>query len=247
MNRDANDRTFEYFASSVRDLTPASARHAACVLYMPVSSDPEVTRQCASVLSEAELQRADRFVNEGDRAQFTQRRAFRRYCGTLALKSLQPLSQIIFEETQNGRPYLTDLPDFWLSFSSCRLGILGAFSSTHGIGVDIEDSTRNLEAIELAHSFFSTAEAKTVEKRAGLDRLRTFFRFWSLKEAALKSIGEGLPYGLDAFEFALSPNLRIVQAPLEHGGPQQFDAFVIEGTGSCAALVTRILTPMKTI
>jgi hypothetical protein len=52
----------------------------------------------------------------------------------------------------------------------------------------------------------------------------------------------------------LDPNLRVVDAPPDHGGPEQFDAHVIEGTqarlrttraaqppGSCAALVTRSL------
>jgi 4'-phosphopantetheinyl transferase len=242
MTRDGNDRVKDLFTASSCDVTPASARHAACVLYAPISHDPEVSSQCASVLSDTELQRANRFVNEFDKAQFKQRRAFRRFCGALALESSQPLSQIAFEETENGRPHLSSLPDFWFSFSSCRFGFLGAWSSTHGVGVDVEDQTRNLEALELAHRFFSGAEANAVERVDGLKRLRTFFQFWSLKEAALKSIGEGLPFGLDAFEFELDPNLRVVHAPPDHGGPEQFDAHVIEGTdNSCAALVIRSL------
>jgi len=224
MARDDSDRIADLFDAGSRDLTPASARHSAYVLYVPVSRDPEVSRHCASVLSDTELQRADRFVTEYDRAQFKQRRAFRRFCGAAVLGLSRPLSQIVFQETENGRPYLSDLPDVWFSFSSCRFGFLG-----------------NLEALELAHRFFSGAEAKTVEGVGGLERLRTFFQFWSLKEAALKSIGEGLPFGLDAFEFELNPNLRVVHAPPEHGGPEQFDAHVIEGTDSCAALVIRSL------
>ena len=242
MTGDHGDRISDFFAAGSRDLTPASAHHAAYVLYAPVSRDPEVTRLCASVLSDTELQRADRFATESDKALFQQRRAFRRFCGATVFGSSRPLWQIVFEETENGRPYLSDLPDFWFSFSSCRFGFLGAWSSTHGIGVDIEDQTRNLEALELAHRFFSGAEANAVEGAGGLERLRTFFRFWSLKEAALKSIGEGLPFGLDAFEFELNPNLRVVHAPFEHGGPEQFDAHVIEGAdSSCAALVIRSL------
>jgi phosphopantetheine--protein transferase-like protein len=242
MTRDDSDRIAFFFAAGSRDLTPAPVRHAAYVLYAPVSRDPEVSRHCASVLSDTELQRADRFVTEYDKAQFKQRRAFRRFCGATVLGSSRPLSYIVFEETENGRPYLSDLPDIWFSFSSCRFGFLGAWSSTHGIGVDLEDQTRNLEAVELAHRFFSGAEANAVERVDGLERLRIFFQFWCLKEAALKSIGEGLPFGLDAFEFELDPNLRVVHAPPDHGGPEQFDAHVIEGIDSCcAALVTRSL------
>ena len=74
-----------------------------------------------------------------------------------------------------------------------------------------------------------------------MTNLQAFSQFWSLKEAALKSIGQGLPYGLDAFEFELDSNLRVVHAPPDYGGPEQFEAHVIEGIDSCAALVTRSL------
>jgi len=96
-----------------------------------------------------------------------------------------------------------------------------------------------LEAVELAQQFFSEAEVRAVKVVGGLARLRTFWQLWSLKEAALKSIGEGLPFGLDAFEFELAPNLRVVHAPPDYGGPRRFDANVIEETDICAALVIR--------
>ena len=118
------------------------------------------------------------------------------------------MSRIAFAEKENGRPYLPNFPNLWFSFSSSRSGFLGAWSSTHAIGVDLEDKTRNVRPEELAQHFFSEAEAKAVES-AGEARLRTFFQLWRLKEAALKSIGEGLPFGLDAFEFELSPNIRV--------------------------------------
>ena len=239
MTRHNSDRINDHFAAGTRDLTPTSVCHAARVLYVPVSRDPEISWLCASVLSDSERQRADRLASEHDKAQFKQRRAFRRFCGATALGSSRPLSQIGFEQTENGRPYLPDLPGVWFSFSACRFGLLGAWSSTHGIGVDLEDQTRELEAIELARGYFSAAESIAVEEAASPDRLRTFFQFWSLKEAALKSIGEGLPFGLDAFEFGLLPRPHVVDAPAEHGGPAQFDAHTIDGTGGCAALVIR--------
>ena len=239
MTRGDSDLINDLFAAGLLDLTPTSAYPAARVLYAPVSPDPEVTRRCASVLSDTELQRAVRFATQDENALYMQRRAFRRFCGASVLGSSRTLSEIVFDETDNGRPYLSDLPDYWFSFSSCRFGFLGAWSSTHGIGVDLEDQTRNLEAAELAHRFFSGAEANAVEAVVGSERLRTFFQFWSLKEAALKSMGEGLPFGLDAFEFELNPNLRVVHAPPNHGGPEQFDAHVIEGIDGCGALVVR--------
>ena len=238
---DTNNRVYTQFHSGVLDLTPSSSRHVATVLYAPVSNDPVFSEQCASVLSKPELNRANRFVNENEKTHFKQRRAFRRFCAAIALGSDQPLSQFDFEETEKGRPFLSAANDVWFSFSACRSGFLGAWSSTHGIGVDIEDPTKNLEAKQLARQYFSTGEANVVEKSGDLARQRTFFKFWCLKEAALKSIGEGLPFGLDTFEFGLSPTLQVIDAPSEHGGPGQFSAHFLERNEQYAALIFRSL------
>lgn len=150
-----------------------------------------------------------------------------------------PLSQISFNETEKGRPFLCDLPDTWFSFSSCRFGFAGAWSSSHAIGVDVEDSTRAVEAAELAQQFFSAAETQILEGAGDVKRQQLFFQLWSLKEAALKSIGEGLPFGLDAFEFVLEPDLRVLRVPRGYGGPEQFSAHVLEGIECRGALVLR--------
>jgi len=242
MKQEGVDRVSDLFAASTSDWTPMSAKSSVSVIYAPFSSQTGVSSWWAEVLSGAEQMKASRFIAQDDMAHFIQRRAFRRYCGMLAVGALGPLSRIDFAEKENGRPYLPNLPNLWFSFSSNRFGFLGAWSSTHAIGVDLEDQTRNVEPGKLAQHFFSEAEAKAVETAEGQARLQTFFQLWCLKEAALKSIGEGLPFGLDAFEFELSPNIRIVQAPNNYGGPKQFAAHVIEATPAgqaCAALVIR--------
>ena len=241
MSRYASEVVNNYFVANSHDLTPVTVRHFTRLLYMPVSTDQEVTRSCESILSDTELEKADRFALQGDRTLFKQRRAFRRFCGALALGSGRLLSQINFDQTENGRPHLPGSPDIYFSFSSCRLGFLGAWSATHGIGVDLEDQTRALETVEFARHFFSAAEAELVNRPGGPASLRAFFCLWSLKEAALKSIGEGLPFGLDKFEFELEPDLCIVHAPDEFGGRAQFNARLIEVADGCIALVIRSL------
>jgi len=228
------------FSKRARDVTPRAARDVACVWYAPLLSDPEAASRCASVLSAAERVRSNRFVTEELKTHFQQRRAFRRYCGALALGSRSSLSQITFAETENGRPYLRDRSDLWFSFSSCRSGFVGAWSSTHGLGIDLEDGAVGLEVADLAQTYFTESEARTVREQ-GPARIRTFLQLWSLKEAALKSIGEGLPFGLGAFEFALDESPRVVDAPRDHGGPEGFTAHLFDQADVCAALVLRIL------
>lgn len=241
MNWQDSDRVKDHFSTCSRELTPAAAHCAAHVIFAPLVLETEVSRHCESVLSGIEKQRAARFAAESDRACFKQRRAFRRFCGASALRSdtgrSKPLSQIDFAETETGQPYLPDLPDACFSFSSCRSGLLAAWSSTHGVGVDIEDRTTNVAAANLADWCFTKAEADAVKDVDGLIRLRTFLQLWCLKEAALKSIGKGLPFGIDAFAFDLAPRLCVVRSPRANGGPAQFVPHMIEETGGCAALV----------
>jgi 4'-phosphopantetheinyl transferase len=88
--------------------------------------------------------------------------------------------------------------------------------------------------------YFTESEARTVTE-GGPARLRTFLQLWSLKEAALKSIGQGLPFGLDAFKFELNESPRVVEAPGDHGGPERFRAHLFDPAGASAALVLRNL------
>ena len=239
MTRNDSAWVNNHFAGGARDCTPDLARSMVRILYAPASRDPEASSRCASVLSDAELRHAESFVTQDLNEHFKQRRAFRRYCGAVALGCARTLSSINFDATEKGQPYLPELPGCWFSFSSCRLGFLGAWSSTHAIGVDIEDPTRDVEAPELARHFFARAEAAAVNGAGAPARTPAFFQLWTLKEAALKSIGEGLPFGLDAFEFELAPSLRIVHAPPDHGGPERFHTYLLEGTSGCAALAIR--------
>ncbi|PYT00755.1 MAG: hypothetical protein DMF63_05455 [Acidobacteria bacterium] len=241
MKLDDSDWVNNLFKSTAEDWTPTTARDSAQVLFVPFSDDENTSVHCATVLSNAELVSADTFLNANDKNHFIQRRAFRKYCGARALGSTRALRNIEFYETDKGRPYLSSVRGLWFSFSSCQLGFLGAWSFTHGIGTDIEDQTRNIEATELAHEFFSENEARIVDEATDATRLRTFFNLWSLKESALKSIGEGLPFGLDAFEFDLSPDVHLNHAPVQYGGAGRFQAHLIERDNTCAALVTHLL------
>jgi phosphopantetheine--protein transferase-like protein len=136
-------------------------------------------------------------------------------------------------------PSFSDRPHLWFSFSSCRSGFLGAWSSTHAIGVDLEDKNAEVEPLELSEQFFANSETKMLHTLSDPERRDAFLQLWCLKEAALKSIGEGLPFGMDAFEFEMTPDVRVVRAPHDYGGPRAFSAFLRPAHDSFSALVIR--------
>ena len=223
------------FIELAQDMTPPSAEGDATVLFAPICEDAEILHRCAAILSQSERRSADRFITDTGKNEFIFRRAFRRYCARRATGSECSLSEFVFNETENGRPFLSGSPDIWFSFSACWSGVFGAWSTSHAVGVDIETCAQNVEAAELANHYFSPAEGSWVEQSDAT----AFFRLWSLKEAALKSIGEGLPFGLHAFKFELDP-ARMLDAPVD---PLFFQVYELAVPGSTAALVTRQRMP----
>jgi 4'-phosphopantetheinyl transferase len=223
----------------MQDRTPVGACDEARVLYVPFSPDADVASVCRQILSNDELEQTELFVNAGDASRFIQRRAFRRYCGAIALGMQRSLKEIHFAETDKRRPFLANRADIWFSFSSCKSGFVGAWSLTHGVGVDIEDKSGTIVPEELAGLYFSESEIAAIETASGSKRLDIFLMLWCLKEAALKSIGEGIPFGLDAFEFELTPEPRVTNAPSEMGGPEDLTAHLIEIDDHYVSLITR--------
>lgn len=234
-----NESIEHFFKASVQDLTPTETHRDISVLFMPAQHDGLPADCFGSVLSMAELSRAERFKAIADKVRFLQRRAFRRFCGAIALGIARPLSQVDFTATKKGRPYLSELPRTWFSFSSCDHGYLAAWSSSSAVGVDIEYSEQSVSPVEMANYHFAPNESDAVRKAADRERRKLFLRLWTLKEAGLKSIGEGVSYGLDAFQFETTPGVRVSFAPKQYGGPINFNARLMKIAGCCAALVIR--------
>ncbi len=240
MRARAEEPLREYFLTWTSDQTPSDARLDSCVLYAPVSDAPEVFEFCTAVLNKSERQRMARLADDSLRSAYAQRRAFQRFCAAVALDKDLELSKVEFDRTEKGRPILREAPGFGFSFSSCRSGMLGAWSATCTVGIDIEDDSRDVGVLALAREYFTAREADTVEQAACAERAAVFCQLWSLKEAALKSIGEGLPFGLDVFAFDVLHSVRVVDAPREFGGPRRFNAYPVGRGKLNAALVTRM-------
>ncbi len=92
---------------------------------------------------------------------------------------------------------------FWkggsLSVSLSHSGsYIAAAVGREAVGVDVEKKRKAASAV--AKRWFRPEENALLETLSEPERTRLFFRLWTMKEAALKYAGEGLPGGLETVD-----------------------------------------------
>lgn len=76
-----------------------------------------------------------------------------------------------------------------------------AVSRAGAVGVDVERTDRPIDHLGLANRYFAQVEAEAVKNCAAEERGALFYRIWTLKEAYVKAVGQGLAHALDSFWF----------------------------------------------
>lgn len=151
-------------------------------------------------LSADEQTRAARFIHAKDRSHFIAARAIlrdilSRYC------NIAP-NKIKFNYTAKGKPLLnleTMQPKIFFNLSHSHDLALYAVTHLEQIGVDIEYTRRNIDALEIAERFFSKNEIALLRSLPVTEQLAGFYKIWTRKEAYVKAIGEGISHSLDNF------------------------------------------------
>jgi len=159
-----------------------------------------------SVLSAAELARANRFLFEHDRRRFVAARAALR--SILGRCTGTDARAIEFSYSALGKPGFAGAWErigirFNLSHSHALALI--AVTRERAVGVDVEYLGRNVSHEAIAERFFSDRERRDLASFALALRKRAFFDCWTRKEAFIKASGEGLFRGLTTFDVSLEP------------------------------------------
>ena len=121
---------------------------------------------------------------------------------------------LTFSREPYGRPFLPqDQQNENLQFSLSYTDGLVAVALILGarVGVDIENTRRQIDCLDIADKYFSEAEYLELKGLSTPQRNIRFFEFWTLKEAYMKARGLGLNLALDEVSFAASDNT------MEHG------------------------------
>ena len=172
----------------------------------------EELEQLTNTLSTDERVRADRFKFEEHRNRFIAARGYLRQILSSYLQKPSKGkgdSRIIptFEYSDRGKP---KLPNTNLQFNVSHSQDIALYSITKNnlIGIDIEYLRSNVECSKIAERFFNGIEYRIINNLSQDKQARTFFQFWTMKEAYLKATGEGLGGGLETVKIELNCNLE---------------------------------------
>lgn len=212
------------------------------VFAFAVDLPPSRTRGLERLLSDDEHARADRFRRPEDRLHFVVGRA--RMRAILGRYVTREAARLQFCYGAHGKPALRgedggDRIRFNMSRSP-GLGLL-ALQLDEDLGIDIERIRPFPDALAVARRLFAAEEYEALEALPGEECDATFFRYWTRKEAVVKSIGLGLSYPVNAFTLSRDPGEsaeRLVIAG-ENGTSPRWSLPVPEPCpGYVAALVT---------
>jgi 4'-phosphopantetheinyl transferase len=161
---------------------------------------PELARMEQS-LSEDEIRKADRFSFKLHRNRYIACRGILRDLIGAEL-DLTP-DKVQFEYGPHGKPRLDSrcLRDLELEFNvtHCEAVAAIAISSGPPVGVDLEDSSRNLDYREIGSQMFSRVDGEWFSRLPESEYREYFYRCWTAREAVLKCTGEGLTADPESF------------------------------------------------
>lgn len=142
-------------------------------------------------LNRAEKVRADRFHCAEDRNRFAVARATLRTA--LAQVSGCDPASLNFTAGLHGKPVAIGVAAN-VAFNVAHSGdyALIAIARARAIGVDIEKTRDEIDALALSDLMFTMTERNGIERAPPQDRVSLFFRQWVRKEAVLKGLGVGL-------------------------------------------------------
>ena len=115
----------------------------------------------------------------------------------------------VMEKGSYGKPYFRDRPDICFNISHAD-GIAACIVTESECGIDCEPCREYRERV--ARRSFSPEEQRMIEEAEPEERDLLFTRLWTLKEAFVKCIGQGISYPMATAEFAFDGE-RIVKSP----------------------------------
>jgi 4'-phosphopantetheinyl transferase len=170
----------------------------------PASWDlPARSAALRSWLTAEESARMERYLFERHRHEYLATRALCR----AVLSRYAPVDpgRWRFRANPWGRPELCPPEGEWLRFNLSNADGMLACLVARGreVGVDVEDTAREVDVLSTAAHVFAPAEIAALHRQPPGEHRARFFHYWTLKESYIKARGMGLALPLDRFAFEL--------------------------------------------
>ena len=171
------------------------------VLHVDLTPHAKNEAAAAALLDDDELRRADRFLYPGPRRRFVLLRA--------ALRSLLrdrlgcDNDALSFRAAEHGKPYaLVRGEPASVQFNVSDSGVHGliAIAAAGRLGIDVEVRSDKRDLDGLIDTVFGPDERAVVAATAGAQKVESFYRIWTVKEALIKALGTGLYLDVSTFQ-----------------------------------------------
>ncbi len=207
---------------------------------MHVNLMPDASSEASSLLwlNKEEQARCRQYPLPGPRRRFALCRAALRsiLCHELGCGN----ERLSFGLSDYGKPFaLVDEESAPISFNlshSAKHGLIALVP--HGrLGVDVEERVPRRDFDEMSEAVFGPHEQSALARVRGRDRVRLFFRLWTIKEALVKALGLGFTLDVSQFEVPQAlhqgrtgmfrfPQLPEVRWRVEYIGNENFSAAI---------------------
>ncbi|MBK8020968.1 MAG: 4'-phosphopantetheinyl transferase superfamily protein [Chloroflexi bacterium] len=155
----------------------------------PLDLPADLLSRCAALLSAEENARAARYRTSELRDRYVAGRGQLRLM--LAAATGQPPERLVIAAGERQKPYLPG-SDVQFNLAHTDRVMLCAIDRIHPLGVDLEDTRREVEILPIAEQYFAPAEFALLRDAPPDEQRRLFFHLWTRKEAYLKALGVGL-------------------------------------------------------
>lgn len=160
----------------------------------------------ASLLDDAERARVERLRFERDKHAYIAAHALTRVM--LSGQVSRPATAWRFTSNSYGKPQVAPeagLPPLRFNLSHTRGLVAVALTLEHEIGIDVEVIDPKRLSFDLASRTFAPTEVAILRETPSANLTEVLFEFWTLKEAFIKAVGQGLAVPLQAFALTLDP------------------------------------------
>ena len=110
---------------------------------------------------------------------------------------------LCFSYTGKGRPYLTNYKAIDFNISHTDNYVVMAVGIGQSVGIDVQLTKEEVNFLAIAKNYFSADEYSTLCQLSKDSQRSFFYQVWTLKEASLKLIGDGISNRLSLYTFGI--------------------------------------------